>query len=157
MAALMASERMIEGLEECCADLLRLKPAVCGVAVTRGLHAAGEVIEAAIDVRTPVRTNRIGGDKDYPSLITDLSVKVTLDSGGRGGLAEVGFFKQAYVAQWVEYGHRMVGHSPGKKNQGSVPAHPFLRPAADASEDAAVEAFIGSVNNSLAEFSEEAA
>jgi hypothetical protein len=148
----------VDGIEECCADLLRLKPAGCGAAVTRGLHAAGEVIEREIDIRTPTRTLRIGGDRDYPSLVTQLETRVTLDSGFRGGSAEIGFHGfAATVAEWNEFGHRMVGHVPGKKNLGSVPAHPFMRPGADAAEEPAVEAFIGAVNESLAEFSEEAA
>jgi len=147
----------VEGIEECCADLGRLQTAVAVVAVTRGLHAAAEVIEREIDVRTPVRSTRIGGDKDYQALITDLQVKVTLDAR-RGSFAEIGFFRSAYLAQWIEYGHRMVGHKPNLRFLDKwVPARPFLRPAADAAEEPAVQAFTDAVSETLAEFSEGAA
>lgn len=152
----------VTGIEECCADLLRLKPALGAVAVTRGLHAAGAVIERAIDFKTPTRIKRVGGDAEYPSLITRLEVRVTMDSQFRGGTVEVGFWGHgATVAKWVEFGHRMVGHGQGKETrmkawkdagEAMVPAHPFMRPAADLSEEEAVDAFIGVVNEVMAEF-----
>lgn len=154
----------IAGLEECCADLRRLPPAVCGVAVTRGLNAAGEVIERAIDFKTPTRVKRVGGDAKYPSLITRLEVRIALDSQFRGGRAEIGFFGYgSAIAEWVEFGHRIIAHGKASKEartkawlaagEQSVPADPFIRTAADASEEPAVEAFIEAVNDTLAEFS----
>lgn len=45
-------------------------------------------------------------------------------------------------AIWIEYGHRIVGHKPGKKDTGGkVPAKPFFRPAI-ASQRAQVKARI---------------
>jgi hypothetical protein len=148
----------ISGIEECCADLRRVSSTARTVGLVRGLHAAAAVIEREIDIWTPVRTNRVGGDQDYQSLITDLQVRVGIDTRFRGGSAQIGFFRQAYLANWVEFGHRMVGHKPLKKNLGAaVPAHPFMRPAADVAAEPAVEAFVDAVNEALAGFSEEAA
>ena len=50
---------------------------------------------------------------------------------------------------WVEYGHAMVGHRPGKKDLGTIPPHPFMRPGFDASADAAVDAFAESLAATL--------
>jgi hypothetical protein len=42
------------------------------------------------------------------------------------------FRKAAPQAVWIEFGHRIVGHEPGKKDVGKfVTANPFFRPAID--------------------------
>ena len=152
----------IDGIEDVCAALLESRPAVCVVGVTLGLHAAAEVIERAIDFKTPTRTNRVGGDKDYQALITDLQSRVTIDSDLRGGSAEIGFFKEAWLANILEFGHREVGHGTSKEDRDRrwagglrsiVPANPFMRTAAEESTEPAVDAFVAEVNDVLKEFS----
>lgn len=42
------------------------------------------------------------------------------------------FRRAAPQGVWIEFGHRMVGHKPGKKDTGKyVTANPFFRPAID--------------------------
>jgi len=42
------------------------------------------------------------------------------------------FRRAAPQAIWIEFGHRMVGHKPNKKDTGKfVTANPFFRPAID--------------------------
>ena len=42
------------------------------------------------------------------------------------------FRKKAPQGIWIEFGHRIVGHKPGKKDTGKVvPARPFFRAAID--------------------------
>jgi hypothetical protein len=42
------------------------------------------------------------------------------------------FRKASPQAIWIEFGHRMVGHKPNKKDTGKyVTANPFFRPALD--------------------------
>jgi hypothetical protein len=42
------------------------------------------------------------------------------------------FRRKAPQAIWIEFGHRMVGHKPGKKATGKfITANPFFRPAID--------------------------
>jgi len=42
------------------------------------------------------------------------------------------FRKAAPQGIWIEFGHRQVGHKPGKKDTGKyVTANPFFRPAID--------------------------
>jgi HK97 gp10 family phage protein len=98
----------------------------------RALNAGINVIAAAVAERVPVKEGELAA-----ALVTE----VVVDANARGGIASVGFGKMGHRANWVEYGHRMVTHKPGKKQVGDVPAHPFMRPAADASADAAIDAF----------------
>lgn len=150
----------IEGVAEVCDWFASAPAALVDVAVTTGLHAAGSVIEQAIDESAALHTRevRIGGDSAYQSMITGLDVRVTLDEGHRGGRAEVGFFgqPQASVANWVEFGHREVGHKPGEKPLGDVPEQPFMRPAADAVEEDAIDAFVEAVDGAVKQFQEAA-
>jgi hypothetical protein len=103
------------------------------------------VIKAALALRIPISDEETAGD-----LRAALMSAVTLDAQFRGGVAEVGFgTKQGHIANFVEYGHRMVGHKPGKKELGMVAAHPFMRPAAEVSADAAIDAFADSLEATL--------
>lgn len=139
----------ITGVEEV-QQMLRDAPRnVVARAFLKGFEAAAEPIEAELEIRTPVREATLWNDESFSEfrqqtggdLKAALMHETTLDASFRGGSLEVGFGKQGHVALWVEMGHRMVGHKPGKKLLGNVPAHPFMTPAADASADAAIDAF----------------
>ncbi len=113
----------------------------------RALHAAADVIEAELDLRTPVQIALAGGDLvvEGGRLKESIVSVVTLDSNYRGGMVEIGFGKLGYIANFVEYGHRMVTHKPGSKEVGFVPAYPFMRPAAEAAAEPAIDAFAKSL------------
>jgi HK97 gp10 family phage protein len=135
----MADEALIkiEGIEEVCELLQQASRAAMPRALLHGLTAGAAVIEEYVAGRTPDKTGE---------LLADLGTTVTLDSDFQGGIAEVGFGgKQGHVANFVEYGHRMVGHKPGKKELGNVEPHPFMRPAAEAAAEEAIEAFVDAV------------
>lgn len=108
----------------------------------KALAASIGVLKGELQLRTPV---------DRGELRAAIRSRVKVDSDARGGIASLGFGKQSHVANWVEYGHRMVGHKPGKKLIGQVPAHPFVRPTFDAAADRAVEAFAASFSDSVRE------
>ena len=136
----MAGELVpIEGLEEVQRMLADAPRVIVGSAFARALKAGATVIEEALAARTPVREIRSGGDVDEPALIENLRVDIALDADLRGGSAEIGFGKAGYIANFIEYGHRMVSHEG--KELGRVQPHPFMRPAAELSADAAIEAF----------------
>jgi HK97 gp10 family phage protein len=120
-------------------------------AYQKALQAGANVFMDELEAKTPIQLRLSGGDLfvEGGNLKAAIMSVVTLDTGARGGMAQVGFGKLGRVANWVEYGHRMVGHKPGKKAQGNVPAHPFMRPAFDASVDRAVEAFAKSIENAV--------
>lgn len=138
----MADELIeIEGLEETAALFRDAPKEAIPAALLHGLTAGGRVIEEFMAGRTPDRE----GD-----LLADLGTTVTLDSEFRGGVAAVGFSAaQGHVARFVEFGHRMVGHKPEKKELGEVEPHPFMRPSADAAAEEAIEAFDAAVMTDL--------
>lgn len=125
----------IDGVEEV-AELFRNAPKESiPSALLKALSEAGRVIEEYMAGRTPDKTGE---------LLANLDISVTLDSDFRGGYAEIGFSgEQGHVARFVEFGHRMVGHKPDKKLLGQVEPHPFMRPAADASAEEALDVFVG--------------
>lgn len=122
-----------EGLDEVCELFEQAPKAAIPQALLHGLAAGAGVIEEYVAGYAPDKTGE---------MLADLGSTVTLDADFRGGVAQIGFSaKQGHVANWVEYGHRMIGHKPLKKELGTVEPHPFMRPAAEAGEEEAVETF----------------
>ena len=147
----------VEGLEDACKLLDQVPKIVAARGYVNGLSAAGDVMEAALWPRTPVDTiaamNKAHGGKG--ALVTRIVKDVELDANGRGGQVEVGFGPLGHIALWVEYGHNQVtGGRMGKQGSkvvGFTPAHPFMRPAFEASKDQAVDAFVEAVVETLRE------
>jgi HK97 gp10 family phage protein len=145
----MAGELItVTGLGEVQRALAEAPRLIVANAYLKALQAAANVIEQEVAIRTPERDEG-SRNEDDAHLIDGLMTAVELDSQFRGGVAMVGFGKQGHKAMWVEFGHRMVGHKPGKKQLGQVAARPFMRPAADASANKAIEAFADSLAESL--------
>lgn len=137
----MADELVhITGIEEVQELLVSAPRHIVGTAFLKAFEAADRVIEGELDLRTPEKSGELKAAKTH---------EITLDSNLRGGLLQIGFGKQGHKALWVEYGHRMVGHKPDKKELGTVEAHPFMRPAANASADRAIEAFADTLIETL--------
>jgi HK97 gp10 family phage protein len=116
----------------------------------KALRAGGEIVQAAVIDAAPVRTDGLGGGKtneknpawDLPpgALKSDIQLRVGRDrnSGGLFATIQPGKYTR-FAAEMVEYGHAIYRGRKGKGNKslGSVPAHPFLRPAWDLSRDEA--------------------
>lgn len=141
----------VEGLEETAAMLEKASKTLVARGYMKALQAGSNVIADAVEVRTPIKSEDTGGLLDKDELRESLMVDIQLDSQFRGGVAEIGFGKNGHVANFVEYGHILLGHKPGKKPLGDVPAHPFMRPAADASAEAAIDAFAESLKQTVTE------
>jgi hypothetical protein len=82
------------------------------------------------------------GQEDHEHLRDNVGIAVTIPRDGYHGYAKVGFGKLDYRAKWIEFGHRLKGHKPKKKDLGFVGAQPMLRPGFDASKEQALEAFV---------------
>jgi bacteriophage HK97-gp10 putative tail-component len=108
----------------------------------QALARAASVFEEELAVRAP-ETEYSTSSEDRGHLIDSIMSDITIDTQGRGGRVKVGFGKKDMVALWVEYGHRMLSHSG--KPIGTVPAHPFIRPAFEAAADRAIEVFTETV------------
>ena len=131
---------VVTGLKECIEMVEEAPRNIVMLGYARALAAGIYVIAEAVVSRAPVET----GD-----MAKALVINVEINQTSLNGMAEMGFGKQDHVAMWVEYGHRMVGHRPGKKVLGDVPPHPFMRPGFDASAEAAIGAFIESLSATL--------
>lgn len=138
----------ITGLEEVQKRLQAAPRTLATKAFLKPLDRAAGVIAAEVEARTP--------EGETGLLKESVITKVELDSEGRGGSASVGFNSQIsertgkpqdLIAYWVEYGH--VQKSRRKKETGHVPAHPFLRPAADTAGDRAIEVFAEALSENL--------
>ncbi|MCU1251533.1 MAG: phage protein gp10 family [Edaphobacter sp.] len=139
----------IEGLSDLQAKLDDLSTKAAERAIRAALRAGAAVEQAAIIERAPVKDGT-GGMLPEGALKSDIVVKMTRDEQGTI-LAVVGPAKLTkHVARWVEYGHRNVrggvsrllrnGKSKGPGSQiGDVPAHPFIRPAYEASRQAVAD------------------
>lgn len=152
----------ISGIEEACAIMDRVPEDIVRVGMVRALTAASVPILAAVDVRTPVSAkNELWDDEAFRAipgtgtgdLKKALHADIELFDDGQGGQASINFGNQGYIANWVEYGHRMIGHvSLGKmrKIYDNVPPKPFMRPGAEASAEQAIEDFVEVLGESLA-------
>lgn len=135
--------------------------------IRKALRAGGTVMQAAIEERAPERPELPSGTALPPgALRADINMVATTDEAGATALS-VGPGKYTkHVASWVEYGHMMVvggrrslknGKVSGKGRLTTVngteltqvPAHPFIRPAYEASREAAAEAIIDSLHESV--------
>src|ERR1051326_314947 len=117
----MADEFEIEitGIEEACAMLDRVPKETAKVGIARALAAGAVPIVQAVDVATPVSEKNEQWDeegfREIPGtgtgqLKSALHTDVYLHEDGFGGTASINFGKMGHVANWVEYGHRMIGH-----------------------------------------------
>jgi hypothetical protein len=117
----------------------------------KALSRAAGVFEEELRARCP-ETDFSTSSDEYGHLVDNLMSTVTIDTGGQGGRASIGFGRKGMVALWVEYGHRQVtggklsrkGSGPGRET-GFTPPHPFMRQAFEAAADRAVDVIIETI------------
>jgi HK97 gp10 family phage protein len=139
----------LEGLSELQAKLDELSTKQADAAIRKALKAGGEIERAAISERAPIK-DTTGGSLPDGALANDIVVKI--NRSDQGNLyAVVGPDKYtAWVARFVEYGHRLVrggrsrllknGKTRGPGTQvGTVPEHPFIRPAFESTRQEVVD------------------
>ena len=145
-------ELQITGLDQVQTRLKQAGPTLAQKAYAKALKAAGEVLRKEVSDRAPVKTEEFKGSNSLPPGALKADIQLQVKVSEQGGGATIGpSRKTAYVARFVELGHRQVSHGKkkGRKVIGHVPAKPFLRPAFDAAGDAAVQAFANSLIESL--------
>lgn len=146
---------------------------------TGALNAAADVFVGALEVTTPMSVTVRWNDETFSDFedVTGGKLKLALrkydavlDSRYRGGYIQVGYGNLEHVANFVEYGHRMVTHWKNKqlytdargrkrvrkwgghRDVGQVQAHPFMRPAFDSSQDRSIDAFVGAIRQTVDRF-----
>jgi hypothetical protein len=110
----------------------------------KALSRAAGVFEAELRAHMP-ETDYSTSSEEYGHLLDNLLSEVTIDTGGRGGKARIGFGRKGMVALWVEFGHRMLSHGKKPTKLDRVKANPFMRRAFEAAANAAVDAIIDTV------------
>lgn len=155
----------VSGIDEVCNALKGELDAVEQKLLKKGLEASAVPIQEALYAKTPVSehppsTKSASGQLEIAVLqhLKD-SITFNVQVSDKGGVMSMGFGDMGRIANWVEYGHDLVGHGEdtgeittsgrhkGKtiyshKDLGSVPPHPFMKPALESSAEAATEAFV---------------
>jgi HK97 gp10 family phage protein len=156
----MADLVRVEGLDGVKAALDKFDAKVQDHAMRTGLRAAGAVMQGAVGAAAPVLDERTAGSNALPvgALKSDITLQVTRKDGVLMAIVQPGKLTY-YVARWVEYGHMLVkggrlsmkrGKLQGSgKTIGHVPAHPFIRPAFDATVGTSVQAFAAALKEDL--------
>jgi HK97 gp10 family phage protein len=136
----------IVGLTDVKAMLEDLGTKAADRAIRKALKAGAAIEQAAIEERAPVNVPGGGGSLPRGALAADITVTMTRsDQGNIAAIVQPGKLTR-HVAEWVEYGHRQVhgGRSTKLANGktrgpgveiGNVPAHPFIRPAYEATAE----------------------
>ena len=158
----------IRGIEQTIANINKLPRQIVAETFDDALQAAGNVIQAAVAAKTPVRVHVVirGGARGgkvmeltLPRLITKIVAVVEIDDSLKYGRVRIGFGDLGYIARFVEFGHRIVhggyshidkkgrSHGPGRES-GEVIPHPFMREGLELSAKEAVDAFAVSLRNS---------
>jgi len=155
----LAEAIRIEGLEQVKAALVAFDANLQDKAMRDALRAAGEVVRAEVEAVAPERVEQGGNSLPVGALRADIHLSVRKNDGMLAAIISPGSLTQ-HVARFVEYGHRLVkgGRSgvlasgklkgPGRQVS-SVPAHPFIRPAFEASIGEAMRAFASALKVSL--------
>lgn len=128
----------ISGMDEVKQELAEAQQRIC-TAVVRAMEAGIAVMEAEVYKKTPVGVVTKAGKRHLRDAIVHV---IKSDPAFRFVLGEIGFGSEDYKAFWLEYGFKLTGHLPDKTPIKDIPPHPVLRPAFDASKDAAVQAFM---------------
>jgi HK97 gp10 family phage protein len=134
----------IEGLDALKATFQALATKGADRCVLKALQAGAVIEQAAITERAPVK-DTTGGMLPDGALKSDIVITTHRNKSRDTPYVTVAPGKYtSHVALWVEYGHRLIrggysrllksGKTRGPGAQiGTVPAHPFIRPAYEAS------------------------
>jgi HK97 gp10 family phage protein len=151
----------IKGMKELLARLENARVQMGGPEMKKALRKGAKVIEEAMVERAPVLKKSVPGSSALPpgALKAGIRVYVPQDNSEPPQALIGPSAKVAHVARFVEYGHRSVsggslkllgnGKTRGTGKAGAdVPAHPFLRPAFEASIETAGAAIAASLTES---------
>jgi len=137
----MNTDIRIEGLDELCAAFAAL-----GEGATAKLSEPATTAAEIVLARARSKIHNISGDLSAGLKIVKPSKKL---SASYKVIAKVSFGKGAAYGVPLELGHRLV--FMGHKTLKDVPAHPFLRPAADESKQEVADIMTDAMNKILEE------
>ncbi len=146
----------ITGVEQLKRNIEAMRQRMTTTVARKAVREGAKVIAGAMAEAAPILDKKTAKSNalEPGSLKADIRARNTSANGETAAIAGP-TKKTAYVARFVEYGHRNVrgGYSkavgdgttrgPGRQLQGDnaeTPEHPFLRPAFEQSVDAAIAA-----------------
>ena len=152
----------VEGIDDVIAMLGQTEHLVETTALVTGLNVVGEFSAQAIEDATPVKdenvptseySRRIAGGNSLDKGLLKASVKfeIIVDSRNRGGYVEISHGRYSYVANYLEYGHRLVTHGIKaiRRVIGFVKPYPFIRPTAERVAEESIYKFYDTVREVL--------
>jgi HK97 gp10 family phage protein len=112
----------------------------------KALKVVGKLVQDAIVAKAPVRTDGTpAGNALKPgALKADIKARVHISSDAKAAQGDTSYVSigpgkaTSHVARWVENGHANPKAVKGAK---TTPAHPFVRPAADATKQASIDTY----------------
>jgi hypothetical protein len=152
MADLITMELDTADLDE---KLKALGEKMAGKVLKQALTSAGLVFKEAMIQAAPERTDGVqGGDALPPgALKADIGGDVLMRPEREMGVVRVGPSKLTeYVARWLEQGHEIKTHGKARNRRvvGHAPPHKFMAPAFDAASQIALDAFLETINEAIA-------
>lgn len=135
----------VEGVPELEALLAKFAGPVAERAMIDGVTKGAQMFQEAITDAAPVRPDLPSGTALPPGKLKS-EIQIRLAKLRNGTIATFIEPSKAvrHAARWVEYGHRLVSGGRltkrgGGKIKGIVVPHPFVRPAFEATESAALD------------------
>lgn len=121
-----------KNLRELQKAMKRMETAIEPRDVSPILAEALEIFKAkALEILRRLTKRTVDLPEDWEHIEDALVVKEGKSTKVARAFSKV-FRRKAPQAIWIEFGHRMVGHKPRKKDTGKyVTANPFFRPAID--------------------------
>src|ERR1019366_2288273 len=127
----------ISGIEEACAMLDRVPVETRKIGFARALAAAAVPVVNELRAWTPVAEYPADMYASPGSLLDNMVTDISIDEAGQGGIASVGFSGgYGHIANFLEYGHRIVAHGAKWADRmnnylgkllGEVQPKPFMR------------------------------
>lgn len=146
----MADEVVITGLVETQRMLVEMPGEVTRNGMGRALVAGSGVIEKGLVDRAPRREEEPAGAREFAPLHESVVTEVHVNAQARFGHASTGFGKSGAVADWEEYGHRIVTHEGADTGKLTEP-NPFMRRTVDQDAEKAIDAFCDALLGSVEE------
>lgn len=137
-----------QGFAEIEAALLSIADGEVADSIQRdALLAAVAVVKPALVVATPERP-AVGGRASLPpgALKRAIRTRVSIPKDGSAASATIDFGKLTHIARFVDGGHVNPTATRGLKH---TPAKPFVRETEAATHDAAVEAYIATLQEGI--------
>lgn len=134
------AEEFLKGLGNLTAALKDIAPNIEKNALRTGIFRAAQFMRDKAKENAPASSGeppKGGRFKKYPPGTLRASLKAKRARGEKGEVRAG--VTGAFYAKWVEFGHVLKGHKPGRETLGHIPANPFLLRTFEENKDEVVQ------------------